>query len=277
MFFLFFALIWQINVAHPVFLRHIQSLLSGYAPASQESVHEWLSYSLCIKLVCKVVFYLKNTSRFYKRVVELWTTGSSFPSGGERHGPSFPDARSLTNWCVVCINPARAASEHRSARRMQKRERPDSDGSSSIFKHTGDADRRWRRTARASVGRSQRWPAGNTAWQRGHQSLTASAFRRIWAWKTQQHWWSHACNLYLHTQCTCMHVWVDTETRGIRVLAAAYIRVSIRPEMHTCVNANDCTITHCVFSNARARHTCSTGVRTLWMRFILAKKSMFLD
>ncbi len=48
--------------------------------------------------------------------------------------------RSLTTGCVVCINPARAASEHRSARRMQKRERPDSDGSSSIFKHTGDAD-----------------------------------------------------------------------------------------------------------------------------------------
>ncbi len=32
--FIFFCINLTINVAHPVFLMHIQSLLSGYAPAA---------------------------------------------------------------------------------------------------------------------------------------------------------------------------------------------------------------------------------------------------
>lgn len=138
--------------------------------------------------------------------------GSSFPSGGQTTRPVLP-RRSLTTWCVVCIKSARAASQQRSVRRMQKRERPDSDGSSSIFKQIGDADRRWRRTARASVSRSQRWPVRLPlecrCWRK--QGVTerpskpdrqkhASAFRWIWAWKTQQHWRSMSHTISIWTK-----------------------------------------------------------------------------
>lgn len=85
----------------------------------------------------------------------LWTT--AFPSGRKTTRPVLP-RRSLTTWCGLRIKAAHAASQQRSGRRMHNCARPDSDGSSSILKQTHDADRRWRRTERVSVRRSQRWP-----------------------------------------------------------------------------------------------------------------------
>ncbi len=44
-FFIFFCINLTINVAHPVFLMHIQSLLSGYAPA----VHILTYTCICVR------------------------------------------------------------------------------------------------------------------------------------------------------------------------------------------------------------------------------------
>ncbi len=53
--FLFFCINLTIHVAHPVFLMHIQSLLSGYAPATDHQVSTYfllifyeLAYITCI-------------------------------------------------------------------------------------------------------------------------------------------------------------------------------------------------------------------------------------
>ncbi len=58
MLFFFLPINLTINVAHPVFMMHIQSLLSGYAPARHASVSAvYINYrhnqlSLNVNLVC---------------------------------------------------------------------------------------------------------------------------------------------------------------------------------------------------------------------------------
>jgi len=51
-FYLFFRINLTINVAHPVFLMHTQSLLSGYTPAYYIKLYKYIHFLLLYLQFC---------------------------------------------------------------------------------------------------------------------------------------------------------------------------------------------------------------------------------